>query len=102
METGELIKFLRKQEGLSQRELADILGVKLSSVQKYESGAVSNLKMETIKKLCNVFCISPALLVFPEKIKDSSDIIKMRLNEEGIQKVLEYAKDLADSGNYTP
>ena len=110
MHTGEIIKFLRKQEGLSQKELAEVLGVKLSSVQKYESGAVLNLKMQTIKILCEYFKIQPWLLIYPEKV-DITQIprfqlieltdLYLQLNEQGLKKVLEYTKDLIDSKNYT-
>ena len=54
-ETGEVIKYL------TQEELATKLWVNISSVQKYESGAVNNLKMETIRDL---FGIPPWILIF--------------------------------------
>ena len=35
---GELIQYLRKQKGLSQKELADILSTSSSTISKWESG----------------------------------------------------------------
>ena len=111
MQTGDIIKFLRTQEGLTQDDMAELLGVKKSSIQKYESGAVSNLKMNTLRTICEKFGLSPYVLVFPEKVgsfdvamrfhfsdEDAQHLLNM--NEEGIDKILKYAKDLYDSGNY--
>lgn len=111
VQAGEIIKNLRKMNNLTQDEFAEVLGVKKSSIQKYESGAVSNLKMQTIRTICEEFEISPYVLVFPEKIDDMETALKfhigendskhlVNLNDEGIKKVLDYAKDLFDSGNY--
>lgn len=114
MHAGDIIKFLRNQYNLTQKDLSKILGVNISSIQKYESGAVSNLKMETIRKLCDYFDLSPIVFVFAEDVEFDSLLsgrfIKgkyfeftktvMTLNDEGVNKVMEYAEDLLASGNY--
>lgn len=114
MHTGKVIKILRKEKELTQDQLSEVLGVKKSSIQKYESGAVSNLKMETIKKLCQYFDVPPWMFVFPELLRNEEDVLNFRqngnleenldfafsLNSRGVRKVLDYAKDLIDSGNY--
>lgn len=114
MHAGDIIKFLRNQYNLTQKDLSKILGVNLSSIQKYESGTVSNLKMETIRKLCDYFDLSPIVFVFAEDVEFNSLLsgrfIKgkyfeftktvMTLNDEGVNKVMEYAEDLLASGNY--
>lgn len=51
---------------MSQEELGEILGVKKSAIQKYESGAVSDLKASTIRTLCYTFHTYPSYFVFPE------------------------------------
>lgn len=111
MDASDIIKILRQQHHLTQNDLAKLLGVQKSSIQKYESGAVSNLKMETIRTICKEFAISPYVLVFPEHISSEDIALRMRISEEemrhvfalnmdGLRKVLDYAKDLDDSGNY--
>lgn len=114
MSTGKLIKFLRQKNGLTQSELSEILGVTKNSIQKYESDAVPNIKVETIRKICFHFGIAAEFLIFPEEFcKYDMDILLSRqkelrahvqcityLNDEGIQKVLDYARDLVESGNY--
>lgn len=114
MNTGKIIKKLRQDAGLTQDELSAILNVNKSSIQKYESGAVSNLKMETIRTLCETFKVPPWVFVFPEYLTDYDHLPKFKfknnltdsihfallLNEEGLTKILEYTRDLIDSGNY--
>ena len=45
--TGERIKKLRKEKGLTQQQLGEMLGVQKSAIAKYENGRVPNLKKET-------------------------------------------------------
>lgn len=47
MEFGERLRELRKMKGLTQRELAEILGINEVSYQRYEYG----LSYPTFKKL---------------------------------------------------
>ena len=39
-EIGQRIKMLRKHKGLNQKELAEILGKSLRTIQKYETGEI--------------------------------------------------------------
>lgn len=80
MTTGEIIKKLRIENNYTQQELAEKLGLKLSTMQKYESGAIQNLKLETIREICQIFGISPAILIYPENITFPKDE-NMKLNE---------------------
>lgn len=57
--TGERIKKLRKEKGLTQEQLGNLLGVKKSAIAKYENNRVANLKKETIQKLSEIFDVSP-------------------------------------------
>lgn len=114
MHAGDIIKFLRNERNMTQKDLSKILGVNISSIQKYESGAVSNLKIETIRKLCDYFNLSPIVFIFAEDVELDSLLTGrfakgryfnhtktvMALNDEGVSKVMEYAEDLLASGNY--
>lgn len=116
MSVGKIIKFLRCKDGLTQEELATILGVTKNSIQKYESNEVPNLKLSTIRRLSQHFGISAKAFIFPEDYRDIDlelainlekdlknhyDLLLKDLNSNGRRKVLEYAKDLVDSKNYT-
>ena len=61
--TGERIKKLRKEKGMTQQELGELLGVQKSAIAKYENGRVPNLKKETITKLADIFQVSPNYLL---------------------------------------
>ena len=115
MTTGKVIKFLRQQKGLTQSEFSEILGVKKSSVQKYENGSVNNLKIDVIRKLIEFFHVQAWIFIFPERIGENVEDLKnvyldddaiyahsqyRLLDDVGRKKLKEYVKDLVDSGNY--
>ena len=61
--TGEIIKLLRKENGLTQEELGKKLGVQKSAIAKYERGEIVNLKRETIQKLSEIFNVMPSYIM---------------------------------------
>lgn len=63
MQTGELIKKLRVEKGLTQEQLGSLLGIQKSAVAKYESGRVENIKRMTIKKMSEIFDVSPLMFL---------------------------------------
>ena len=105
--TGDIIKFLRKRDGLSQEDLGEYLGVKRITIQKYESNSIS-LRMDTIKAMSNLFQISPWILVFPETMSSQFFLhlteeqmsLFFKLNDTGRAKVLEYIEDLTHIEKY--
>lgn len=127
MEIGKRIKMLRNSVGLTQDELGDKLGVKKAAIQKYESGSIVNLKIETIKKLAEIFEVTPAYIMgwdkFDEEINNDklkrqirlaellSDRFDMEivetifksfeLNEDGQNKLFSYMEDLTQLEKYT-
>ena len=66
--TGERIKKLRKEKGLTQQQLGELLGVQKSAIAKYENGRVPNLKKETLTKLAEIFNVSPNYLLGIDEI----------------------------------
>lgn len=63
MNTGEVIKLLRKRKNLTQEQLGDLIGVQKSAIAKYEKGRVENLKRSTIEKLAEIFSVSPSYIL---------------------------------------
>lgn len=115
MSIGKIIKFLRIEHGLTQSQLAELLGVKKSSIQKYEANDVPNLKTSTIRALSETFGISASAFIVPEKYRQVNLKTAIRhhkeleqhylillcdLNEKGRIKVFEYANDLKSNKNY--
>ena len=60
---NERIKELRLKNNLTLLEVADALGVKEATAQRYESGAIRNISHETICKLSELFHCSPSYLM---------------------------------------
>lgn len=125
MLVAERIKQLRKEANLTQEELADQLGLKKVSIQKYENGGVTNIKSQTLEKLGEIFNVSPAYIMGWDKfdnidttqIKEDIEILEVikqycgyvgielyqifdKLNEEGKRKILFYAEDLIEISKY--
>lgn len=69
MDIGQKIKQARLSKGLTQEELGKLVGVQKSAVAKYENGRIVNIKRSTLKKISDVLNISPAELIWEEKIE---------------------------------
>lgn len=57
MNVGEKIKYYRELRGLNQQQLAQLSGVPLNSINKYEIGN-RNPKLTALEKIANALCIS--------------------------------------------
>ena len=62
MKLSEKIIYLRRQQGWSQEELADYLGVSRQSVSKWESGA-STPELDRIVQLCTLFGLTADTMI---------------------------------------
>lgn len=115
MEFSSNLRYLRKERGMSQDELADKLGYKsFTTIQKWESG-VSEPSVSTLKVIANIFGVSMDQMINQDLSVPSSSpatplqltvqeehlVISFRcLNEEGREKVVEYVVDLAGMEKY--
>lgn len=63
MTTGERIKQLRLERGLTQEELGSRLGVQRAAVQKYEKGTVKNIKRDALIRLAEILDTTPEYLL---------------------------------------
>ena len=106
MTVGDNIRKVRKNRGLTQKELAKLLNVSESMVSQYESK--ETLKLETIKKVANALNISYFELLDISETTKESNIQKITLNveiknideetkkAEKLIELLKAAKSLAD------
>jgi len=60
---GQLIKAARKERGMTQMGLAELIGVSYQQVQKYESG-IDNISVERLKQIAKAVNM-PIALFFP-------------------------------------
>lgn len=62
IETGMLIREIRKENGLSQTQLAELIGKSLRTVQKYESGEIE-ISVAMINKIAKKLKTTPDYLM---------------------------------------
>lgn len=97
---SQVIKNLRKEKGLTQQELANIVGITATGVSYWESGnAVPNT--ETLNKLANYFGVTVNFLLgVKDKIEmedNSRTAILFRKAEQVDPKEKEKLLDILDS-----
>lgn len=63
MTMAETIRMLRIRHGMTQEQLGNILGVQKSAIRKYESGRVENIPRSSIKRMAEVFGVTPSYLM---------------------------------------
>ncbi len=63
MNIGQRIKKARESKGKTLLEVANNLGVTEATVQRYESGNIKNLKLDTISEIAMFLKVSPAYLM---------------------------------------
>ena len=115
MDAGKVIKKLRKEQGLTQQQLAELLQISKASVQKYEQGDVQNIKIGTLRKICEELNAPPYLLIFPENAEEITGRLSeafnfkimrgmvlrvAKLNREGRAKAAGYILDLCALEKY--
>lgn len=66
------LKTLRRQRGISQADIADMLGIKPAAVSKYETGRVP-LSEDAIEKLCQYLHVSADELLGLSAAKPAAD-----------------------------
>lgn len=63
MNIGNIIYNRRKELGLTLEEVGDVVGVNKSTVKKWESGDISNMRRDKIALLAKALKINPVDLV---------------------------------------
>ena len=67
---GETIRSLREQRGMTQAQLAEMLGVKQSAVANMESGLTAFSGVERLRQIAVALDVSIEQIVTPEKQSD--------------------------------
>lgn len=124
MTIGEKIKYLRKQQNITQEELATFAGTTKQTIHKYETGIISNIPASKIKAMSDKLHTTPAYLMGWEDNADTEPITTLpiqtgehlflthtqekiisnckQLNETGQKKVLDFSDDLVSIEKYKP
>lgn len=94
METKDLLKNRREELELTQKEVADYVGVSEATISRWESGEIKNLKRNRIASLAKVLNLPPSLIVGDI----DSELIELEKNTssvattEGMKRYEKYAK----------
>lgn len=99
-ELGELIKQKRIEKGLSQTELANKMGVNVSTISRWESGEIENMRRHHVALISEVLDISIYTLMGWDVPDDYPSIMKKigpylgQMNNESQKRFMEYAEFL--------
>ena len=74
------IKALRKANGYTQKDLANIMGVNVSTISRIESGEINSLKQDALEKLAKTVGISGTS--FFSDFSSFDDVLKDKLNQQ--------------------
>lgn len=63
IEIGKRIKFRREELGMTQEELGNLLWLNKSTIQRYETGKIANIKLPVIHAMAKQLNVSPEWLI---------------------------------------
>lgn len=78
MSVGKRIKQLRNENGFTQEELGQKIGVKKAAIQKYENGSVVNIKKDRLKILAEVLSTTPSYIMGWAEFDEQLDTRKIK------------------------
>ncbi|MCD8381505.1 MAG: helix-turn-helix domain-containing protein [Clostridiales bacterium] len=113
MDVKDRIKARRTELGLTLEQVGNYVGVSKSTVKKWESGYISNMRRDKIASLAQVLQISPVELM-GWKLDDDMHLTitdtdpqldelnrnARQLNAQGLQKLVDISDDMVTSGKY--
>lgn len=99
MAIQDIIRKRRKELDLTYEEIGKIVGVSKSTVRKWETGAIENMRQDKIELLAQALKVTPGFLMGWENNDSNENDINViaahaleDLSEDQIKKVIEYAK----------
>lgn len=111
MEVKDIIKKRREELSLTYEQLGNMVGVGKSTVRKWETGLIENMRRDNIVALSKALNISPAIIMGWQPIEDNNKLTLSKqeatllenynkLNSKGKEKLLDYSDDLLTSSKY--
>ena len=79
------LKELRKEKGLTQTDLAELLEVTKLTIHNWENGVFS-IKSDRLKKLCEIFDVDATYLLGYNNVKNETNI-KVSVLDEALEKL---------------
>ncbi|MDU1313901.1 MAG: helix-turn-helix transcriptional regulator [Clostridium septicum] len=111
MEVKDIIKKRREELSLTYEQLGNMIGVGKSTVRKWETGLIENMRRDNIVALSKALNISPAIIMGWQPIEDDNKLILSKeeiilidnyneLDAEDKNKVVDYTKLLSNQDKY--
>ena len=109
MTTGERIKMLRKQKGISAESIAEKIGVSPSTIYRYENNDIASMKIDNLKSIAKILGVDASYLMGWQDLDTLASVsgselrlieLSRNLNTEGLSRLLSYAEDIIASGRY--
>ena len=101
METKDIIRQKRLELGLTYEELGKLVGVGKSTVRKWETGMIDNMRRDNIAALAKALNLSPLVLIgiHDHEVKEQQSLTKMTmLPPNKSNKLTVYGKVCASEG----
>ena len=100
MKINEKIRSLRKQRDMTLDDVGKLVGVSRQTIQRYESGVISNIPYDNILLLAKAFNVHPGVLMGWDEAQahtaNASDLNKLRMSKDYHDKVTGlHQKDVA-------
>ena len=86
---AQRIRELRQEKGLTLEQVADVVGVGKSTVRKWETGMIANMKRDKIADLAKALGTTPAYLMGWKEDTEKNDSPSEPTLTKGEKKVLE-------------
>ena len=86
---AQRIKALRQEKGLTLEQVADVVGVGKSTVRKWETGMIANMKRDKIALLAKALGTTPAYLMGWKENEEKKDSPSEPSLTEGEKMMLE-------------
>ena len=86
---GNRIKTLRLSKGLTLEQVGDAVGVGKSTVRKWETGMIANMKRDKIAAIANVLGTTPAYLMGWKEEPEAKHTPTEQQLSEGDKEILE-------------
>ncbi|AIY81041.1 helix-turn-helix transcriptional regulator [Clostridium botulinum] len=88
LEIGNRIQERRKELNLTLQEVADIVGVASSTIQRYEKGLIAKMKLPVIESIAKAINVNPTWLIKKDAqmTTNISDELYLKTYKENIEK----------------
>lgn len=96
MEIKDILKNRRLERNMSLKDVADMVGVTISTISRWESGDISNMRRDRIVSYANALAISPSIIMGWEEPPSKTEKSYFKLTESELVLIKKYRQHPAD------